>query len=208
MLGGLTTRALSIDSGTGGGDTISGGDGNDVIIGGTGADRINGGAGRDIAVGDSGLVAFTTSGLVNSVATTNPGVGGDDTIFGDGGDDVVIGGIGNDFLSGGTGNDAIEGDNGSLIAKSVSTSVFTQATLAVTDPTLGGNDNITGDENDDIIIGGSTGDSISGGTGNDLIFGDHAEGRLAVHVALRVRLALHHGRQQRRQRPDPWRLRQ
>src|SRR5262249_6790882 len=130
-----TGAARSFADRQGGADTIDGGGGDDTVFGGTGGDHISGGLGRDILFGDNGDVDFThtsdtiagrpdvaavtlTPGATTPawLRTTDPTVGGDDTIAGDGGGDTIFGGGGNDRLSGDSGDTPAHGDgNGPIL---------------------------------------------------------------------------------------------
>ena len=83
-----------------------------------------------------------------------PGLGGNDTIFGDGGDDFLDGGDGNDFLDGDDGDDTLYGGLGN-------------DTLYGGD----GNDFLDGGDGDDFLDGGLGNDTLDGGLGNDTLYG-------------------------------------
>ncbi|HEX8198869.1 MAG TPA: hypothetical protein VF590_00135, partial [Isosphaeraceae bacterium] len=174
VIGGVVSSVTSTDAGIGGDDMITGGAGDDVAIGGFGRDSLSGDAWRDVLIGDSATVGMLPTGEVSTVVTTNPDLGGDDSISGGWDDDVILGGAGNDTLTGGTGRDSILGDHGTAAFKGSFNATFNPPLLTSTDPAFGGNDAIKGDEGDDAIIGGTGADRINGGSGNDLIFGDHA----------------------------------
>ncbi len=157
-MGTIIGGVLTSDPCTGdGNDTVDGGAGNDNIIGGLGNDTIEGGAGEDNILGDYGLI---NGGLV---LTTSPTSGGNDNLSGGDGDDVILGGFGNDNIRGGGGSDRILGDNGG----------FSGARLETSDPTVGGNDTIYGDDGDDWALGGFGDDSLFGGAGFDVLLGDN-----------------------------------
>ncbi|MGV0028829.1 DUF4347 domain-containing protein [Phormidesmis priestleyi] len=164
----------------GGNDTIAGNDGNDYLIGGFGNDTIQGNLGEDITIGDNGRITLN-NGAVTLIETTNPEKGSNDTIDGGENADVVLGGTGNDAISGGNdnANDILLGDNGVIVRANgtpQANDIFS------TDPTFGGQDNITGGGGQDIIIGGSGGsdttgiggDRLFGNDGDDVIVGDNA----------------------------------
>ena len=174
---------------TDGNDTIDGGGGDDLIFGGTGDDFIFGDilpeaitgetpTGNDILIGDGGKVFWHQQRLTR-IQTTDPEYGGNDTIGGNEGDDIIFGSAGNDSLMGGHGentpttgpnNDIILGDSGQIDYQSGEI-----IRIQTTDPEYGGNDTISGNEGDDIIIGGSANDSLNGNDGNDIILGDNGE---------------------------------
>ncbi|MCT7970157.1 proprotein convertase P-domain-containing protein [Laspinema sp. D1] len=172
---------------TDGDDTIDSGAGDDIAFGGTGNDRIFGDilpeeidgetpTGQDILFGDGGRVLFSNR-QVTSIKTTDPKYGGDDVIGGNNGDDIALGGAGNDQILGGHGTnitttasdaDILIGDSGELQYRDRQiTRIFS------TDPTLGGNDTIAGNESDDMMIGGAASDELGGNEGNDIVLGDN-----------------------------------
>ena len=50
----IISSFVTVNCGTSGNDTITGGSGNDILIGGAGSDTLNGGSGNDIIIGGSG----------------------------------------------------------------------------------------------------------------------------------------------------------
>jgi Ca2+-binding RTX toxin-like protein len=156
-------------------DTISGGDGDDVILAGAANDTARGDAGNDLLLGDHGKVEFlldANPATVDRAQSTDPNLGGNDTLAGDAGQDILFGGTGSDTITGGADNDVILGDHG-LVDRTVPTGVlYTPIFRGPADG--GGNDTIFGDAGNDLLIGSTASDAISGGDGNDLIFGDHA----------------------------------
>src|SRR5581483_9816120 len=148
---------------------------------------------NDVLVGDDGAV-LAPNGTPSAVTSTEPQVGGHDTLDGADGSDVVIGGgnsdtitasLGGDIilagsgtdtgdrsiLIGGAGNDTIVGGNGPNIILGDSGEVFRTSDLAVhevlsLDPSVGGVDHITSGTGDDVILGGAAGDCIQGTSGN------------------------------------------
>ena len=154
-------------------DTIAGDGGDDVISGGAGGDFIHGNDGNDVMKGDTGAdVMF--------------GDADDDQVFGLTEPDVLFGGTGNDLVVGGTSNDIMFGDDG-LVAKLDPTDGSGYRVIGIgfggavpgvqfydndkrtvdlilTDVVAGdGNDIMSGDAGDDIMLGGG---------GNDLMGGD------------------------------------
>ncbi len=193
----------------GGSDVITGGPGNDTIVGGSGnsdlsdpvswvggGDSILGGDGADIIVGDNGHITRDAGNVVQRIATTYPGQGGNETVLGGGGNDTVLGGFGADSLAGNADNDVILGDNGEIdfthtsdtvtgrpdvVTVTLTPSATTPAWIRTTDPTLGCDDTIAGNGGNDTVMGGTGNDRVTGDTsdtpaaddGNDLIFGDN-----------------------------------
>jgi Ca2+-binding RTX toxin-like protein len=168
---GRLTRIATSDPTIGGRDVINGDAGDDIALGGANDDTINGFTGRDILLGDNGFLDYVEDSdpmTIDRIQTTQPAVGGADTINGDAGDDIAIGGAGNDIIRGNQGNDQLLGDNGQVTLTSGRVRL-----LETIDPEFGGNDRIGGNEDDDVIAGGTGDDLIAGGTGNDRILGDN-----------------------------------
>ena len=69
---------------------------------------------RDAVVGDNGVARFL-SGELYEVLTTDPTLGGNDTIFTGEDADIVLGGSGNDTIDGQAGHDLLLGDNARII---------------------------------------------------------------------------------------------
>ncbi|HEX4999611.1 MAG TPA: calcium-binding protein, partial [Terriglobia bacterium] len=153
-------------------DTLYGDDGDDVMSGGAGNDFMRGNADDDVMKGDTGAdVMF--------------GDAGNDQVFGQTEPDVLFGGIGNDLVVGGSSNDIMFGDDG-LVAKldpgdGSGLRVIGNGNLGLLagqwyddDPRtldLIITDVVTGDGND--IMSGDAGEDIMlGGGGNDLMGGD------------------------------------
>ncbi len=112
-----------------GNDEINGGDGRDLIFGGAGSDRILGGRARDFLNGDGGA-DFLSGGQARDVIT------------GGSGNDIILGGAGRDVLSGNKGNDELLGG--------------------------GGSDILRGNKGDDLMSGGNGRDVLRGGGGADI----------------------------------------
>ena len=103
--------ATSVFNSTSAGDTITGGFGDDWIIGGAGIDTINTGAGRNTVLGDYGTIRFANN-RPTVVTSTQPTIGGNDSIILGGSVDVAIGGFGSDTFTDAGGQNAIVGDEG------------------------------------------------------------------------------------------------
>ena len=129
---------------------FSGQGGADPIDGGPVGDIILGGAGDDTILGDTD---GTTSDPAGGRSSPVPGPGPNPPVGGEFGADVILGDNGDFFVTG-----------------------FVVTTVATTDPTLGGNDMISGGYGPDTILGGPGADLISGDSGDDVILGD--SGRL------------------------------
>src|SRR5204863_136987 len=88
------------------------------------------------------------------VQTTDPTIGGNDTITAGAGNDTIFGGTGSDSISGAGGADLIFGDHGRVDASGAANVNFLSIDTAAT--------------------AGGGADPIHGGTGDDLILGDGA----------------------------------
>ncbi len=164
---GVLTLIRTTDPSHGGADVITTGNGPDVIMGGAAGDFIESGSGDDIILGDNGEALFTGASVLLSIESTDPTIGGDDTIHAGDGRDIVFGGTGSDMISGGGDSDVLLGDHGHLDAELNYTSIFTGAADG------GGSDTIYGDGGDDFILGQQGGDNLFGGAGEDDITGGH-----------------------------------
>ncbi len=172
----------------GGMDFIITGGGRDIIFGGSEGDFIQSQLDNDHVNGDNGFAYFLdkdgNAGLFEVVQTTDPLIGGEDTIFAGGGYDVVFGGTDADLIFGGAGSDLLLGDHGrfdrSLPPEQNWFSIFTS------DADAGGDDTIYGDAGEfidgndlassgyhDIIMGQQGADFLYGGPGDDDITGGH-----------------------------------
>ena len=183
---------------TGGADTIHGNAQTDVILGGVGGDTIHGDAleegnddNADVILGDNGFIDFADAPdsdpiTLELIQTRDVNLGGVDTIHGNDGDDIILGGKEGDFLHGNANDDLILGDFGQIeFSGTTDTSseetydkVFFNSIAMViesTDTDQGGADTITGDGDEDILIGGAYGDFIDGSADDDIIFGDNVK---------------------------------
>ncbi|MGI0486044.1 DUF4347 domain-containing protein [Pantanalinema rosaneae CENA516] len=157
----------------GGNDTITGNEGDDIVLGGAGNDSITGGAGNDQLLGDNGRLTLIT-GQLAQIETSDPSIGGNDSIAGDAGNDIILGGAGNDTLLGNADDDIILGDNG-LVNYAADGNLATLDVIRTTNPADGGNDAIDGGTGNDTVFGGAAADTIDGQSGNDILFGDNGE---------------------------------
>jgi len=172
--GANTTAAITRDidfvidnivTGTAGADQIGSGFGTDTINGLGDADQLGGGDGND----------------------TLNGQGGNDRLFGQAGDDTLNGGEGNDHLNGGTGADVLDGGTGidgvfyNGATEGVIVNLVTGGTAgdATGDSYIsiervfgtGFDDELTGDDNDNLLNGVSGMDTLNGAGGNDILYG-------------------------------------
>ncbi|MCU0548576.1 MAG: DUF4347 domain-containing protein [Leptolyngbya sp. Prado105] len=164
----------STDAANGGKDTITAGLGDDIVLGGADADRISGDEGNDVIFGDHADITRNASDVIEKITSTFADQGGDDTLEGNDDDDVLLGGAANDAILGNSGKDIILGDNGSL-DYSLDSNLSTLDLITTTQPTIGGNDNIQGNEDNDIVLAGAANDTVTGDAGDDVLIGDHAE---------------------------------
>ena len=184
----IETARIEASGGRDGADTIAGDGDDDVILGGIGegtrGDTIFGDTaaavpgGADVIVGDFGRVVLGPlaggpfgdhrNGRVETTLTT---FGDDDAIYGGGGADWILGAGAADRIEGNEGDDIVFGDHGRIVGNDGSPE---QRSAVSTDPLLGGDDLIFGNEGKDFIIAGTGRDSAHGSAGDDLIFGDHA----------------------------------
>ncbi|BAS54198.1 GLUG domain-containing protein [Leptolyngbya boryana NIES-2135] len=161
----------------GGDDTIAGNTGDDLLFGGAANDTITGNEGNDVIFGDNGSLDYTLDSNLTTldlITTTSPAIGGNDNIQGNEGDDRILGGNGADAIQGNAGQDIILGDNG-LLNYGVDSDFTTLDLITTTDPTLGGNDQIAGNDGNDIAIAGAANDTVTGDAGDDILIGDQAE---------------------------------
>jgi Ca2+-binding RTX toxin-like protein len=171
-----------------------------VVFGGPDGDLINGGSGHNTIFGDDGVANFV-NGIVSSAETTDPGIGGDDSIMlgsnatcipGDDQSvlstgspiDVVFGGPGNDCIESGNGTNTIFGDDGEATFDTT-TGIPTEAhtTNGSADGGVtqgdGGNDYIVAQSTGQtVVFGGPGSDTIIGGAGNNDIWGDDGDAEL------------------------------
>jgi Ca2+-binding RTX toxin-like protein len=181
-------------AGGAGNDTLIGGDGNDTLRGGPGDDLLDGGnGGRDFA-----SFSDATSGVTVSLAIAGPqavggGLGNDtlvniecltgspfnDTLIGDANDNVFRGGAGDDYIDGGGGNDTVDylgAVSGVTVHLGVSDPQYVGGgmgfdTLISIENVIGSdfNDNLTGDANANVLVGGPGNDTLDGGAGIDTV---------------------------------------
>ncbi|MBF2026124.1 MAG: DUF4347 domain-containing protein [Oscillatoriales cyanobacterium C42_A2020_001] len=175
---GRVTEAFNTPQPGDGNDTVYGQTGDDIVFGGNLSDSLVGGIGNDQLIGDHGRILFNAAEAVIRAETTNPAIGGNDTIQGNDDNDTVLGGFGNDAIDGGADFDILLGDNGVVVGSDGSAQandVFS------TDPDFGGSDTIAGGSGNDTILGGSGGsdttgiggDNLAGDTGDDVVLGDN-----------------------------------
>jgi len=159
-------QAVSTDAtnATGGNDVIDAGQGDNLVVAGVGNDTVTAGAGNDLVLGDNGQIDWTPTGVYDSFQTTDPTLGGDDTIRAGDGNNIVAGGFGNDVIETGAGTDLILGDNGlfDFTTDPSGAAVLTEAITTDTTNATGGNDVI-------VSGGGTTTNIVLAGVGADLV---------------------------------------
>ena len=163
---GKIATITSVATAIGGSDTITAADGDTTILGGAGSDTIDVGVGNHVILGDSGKATFA-AGVLVSIESIDPEIGGDDIITAKDGNVTVIGGAGADTITLGKGTQVVLGDSGSATFDGGKI-----ATVTSTATNVGGNDTITAADGDTTILGGAGADIIDVGAGNHVILGD------------------------------------
>ncbi|HET6237314.1 MAG TPA: hypothetical protein VFE41_20495 [Acetobacteraceae bacterium] len=172
---------------------ISGLAGNDLIVvagsltaqnvnmfGGDGADSINfsptnAQTGVDVIFGDNGTVTYGTTDIVTGIATTDDGLGGNDTITigaaADPAEAIVFGGEGSNTITMSDGQGFVFGGDG--IMNYTTLGALTEVTSEV--PDVVGNDTLNLGSASVIAFGGSGNSTINAGAGSSFIFGHEGE---------------------------------
>ncbi|WP_236960757.1 beta strand repeat-containing protein [Methylobacterium durans] len=177
---GVIDSITSVATNIGGNDTIEAKDGDTTIIGGAGADTITVGAGNHVILGDSGQALFA-AGVLATIESIDPGIGGSDTIIAADGNVTAIGGAGGDTITLGKGTQVVLGDSGKA---EFTAGIIASIVSVATD--IGGNDTITAKDGDVTILGGAGSDSITVGAGNHVILGDSGRATFRNGRAQRV----------------------
>jgi hypothetical protein len=167
-----------LDPAFGGDDTVEVGTGDTWIILGEGNDRATNQGGLNIVIGDAGYVRGDANGVYLRAESTQPTIGGNDTIIGGTGRDVQIGGAGRDYLDGRSGDDLMSGD-GALIHRDPAVGNG-QITFESRDIRAGGADTLIGGDGNgyDILYGGIGNDLFDLDIGYDIAVGEFARVRL------------------------------
>ena len=182
-------------------DTLLGGSGDDFLRGGKGSDSIDGGGGGDTASYDDHSEDVDANLQTDKGITGNDvddlvaiehliGGSGNDKLTGDGGDNRLTGGRGSDTLIGGGGNDtASYADHNVAVNANLTTgaATATQTNGTVDQDVLTDINNLIGGSQDDTLIGNNNSNVISGGTGNDTIVG---LGATIPYVGVQVKTVL------------------
>ncbi|MEA1648893.1 hypothetical protein UAJ10_07660 [Nitrospirillum sp. BR 11164] len=188
----------NVITGGGGADVLDGGIGADTLVGGAGNDTYLVDDAGDVVTEAAGagtdevrttLAGYTLGANVENLTYTGggnfsgTGNGLGNVITGGGGADVLDGGIGADTLVGGAGNDTYLVDDAGDVVTEAAGAGTDEVRTTLASYTLGANvENLTytgggdfsgtGDDLDNVIIGGAGDDSFAGGLGNDTyVFG-------------------------------------
>ncbi|PJE32298.1 RTX-I toxin determinant A from serotypes 1/9 [Pseudooceanicola marinus] len=158
-----------------GDDTLTTGsaaDALDLAILGGGNDLATMGDGTNIALGDSGTVDVTV-GTGYDLLSTDPGTGGDDSVYGGAGADTVLLGDGSDDADLFDGANVALGDNGEIHFD------IPEGTLDLwtTSPAIGGDDSITSGYDALFALAGVGADTVRAAGGTNWVMGDN--GRMA-----------------------------
>ncbi|MEO0967765.1 MAG: chondroitinase-B domain-containing protein, partial [Cyanobacteria bacterium J06639_18] len=205
-------------------DTLFGGSGEDTLKGDSGSDTLEGGRDGDVIDGGAGIdtASYRDSQSVNINLATGVVTGGDangdlllniENIIGSGEEDILRGDSRNNVLEGGAAGDRLDGGIGSDTASYENSEVGVNLNLS-TNRFIGGDaqgdrlvniENLSGSEQDDIIVGdegkntlrgldgadqlqgkdgddkiyaGEGNDTLEGGTGNDVLEGNEDDDKL------------------------------
>jgi Ca2+-binding RTX toxin-like protein len=167
-------RTTDVENATGGNDIIIADEGDNLILAGVGADTVTTGDGTDRVMGDNGEFNFDANGLLESFASADPTLGGDDTLAVGDGANIVVGGFGNDTIVTGADADIVLGDNGEVTYTPGTTDLL-QARSTDLDNATGGNDTIVGGDGDNVILAGVGADTVTAGNGADIVLGDNGQ---------------------------------
>ena len=154
-----------------GDDTLTTGsaaDALDLAILGGGNDHATMGDGTNIALGDSGTVDVTV-GTGYDLLSTDPGTGGDDSVYGGDGADTVLLGDGSDDADLFDGANVALGDNGEIHFD------IPEGTLDLwtTSPAIGGDDSITSGYDALFALAGVGADTVRAAGGTNWVMGDN-----------------------------------
>jgi Ca2+-binding RTX toxin-like protein len=141
-----------------GDDELTGSMANDTLVGGDGHDKLTGRDGVNTIYGDN----VDDTGTGNDVIDSGSG---NDFLYGGNGDDRISAGPGADKIVGGDGHDNIDGGRSTPTAADLGDQIWGDRE----DGTGSGNDQIDGNEGNDVIKSGGGKDRVDGGTGDDTI---------------------------------------
>ena len=166
-------------------DDLFGNAGRDRLLGGGGGDDIDGGEQNNVVIGDHGFIDLVVNDAdltdVDVIQTTQPTIGGVDTITTGSGNDIILGGTAGDTVRASAGNDLVFGDHGKIegnvdgafLPLEDATPEFTFLAIDTQNTDGGGNDTIFGEAGEDILLGQQGADTIRGGSDDDDIIGGH-----------------------------------
>ncbi|MCI5046970.1 MAG: hypothetical protein MRY59_05675, partial [Aquisalinus sp.] len=184
--------------GAGGDDILDGGLGDDLLRGGAGADALDGGSGTD-TVDYSGSAVGVTVNLETGTGSGGEaqgdtlqnienviGTAASDSLTGSDQSNELIGGSGNDVLAGLEGADILDGGAGqdvadySSSAEGVTVDLNSGAGIGgdASGDTLISIENVTGSNQDDVLIGNIGANTLIGNAGNDQLSGGLASDQL------------------------------
>lgn len=187
LVGGIGSDRLT---GGNNSDTLIGNGGDDFLIGLSGGDLLDGGAGMDTVsyAGSGAVMVNLSSGEARFGDAENDGLISIENVIGSSNADILIGDAGDNVLEGGAGNDTLNGGNHGAYGDTVSYATAGGAvtvSLALTTPQVtggagtdtvsnfeniqgsAGNDTLTGNSFDNVLIGGAGADNLIGGGGSD-----------------------------------------
>ncbi|PTE23456.1 hypothetical protein C5F48_01715 [Cereibacter changlensis JA139] len=168
-------RVTAVKEANAGNDTVLGGAVRDVIAGGQGDDRIEGGEGDNVILGDDGVIelTFQNDGTVTAELSDDGVSGGKDVIVTGDGHNLILAGLGNDTVTSGEGDNTVLGDAGRMqvIREADGSAEFDLRD----DSGLGGNDEITTRNGDNLILAGLGDDTVTSGEGDNAVLGDAGE---------------------------------
>jgi len=167
--------------GRAGDDSISGFGSSDQLYGEDGNDTIDGGDGNDFIYADRSDYSLWFSNILS-------GGDGDDYIYSWFGNDTISGGTGNDLIYDPGGNDTIAGGAGIDELGYGNTAIGVTVDLRVTVAqntggggidTITGIENLSGSNNNDVLVGNAGANRIRGSYGNDFLNGGNGDDVLA-----------------------------
>lgn len=190
------TNGVALAGGSGA-DTLTGGSGNDVLTGGGGTDTIDGGDGLDtnsfqgigasvtatVAADGTGTASYGSvnesfTGIENLTGSENDDIltatgGAANVLRGEGGNDILAGGGGTDVIDGGDGIDTNSFQGISLgVVATVNADGTGTASYGSVSESFTGIENLTGSENNDVLVAnGAAANTLRGEGGDDVLAG-------------------------------------
>ena len=174
---------------TDGDDKVITGEGDDFTVLGMGNDIAQFGNGDTYALGNSGLLDFSSPGGTTAFALSmisgqivGTKYDGDDIISAGDGNDFIILGLGDDTANVGDGQNRVLGDEGNMSVSLIPGVEMIESTVE----DLGGDDIVNSGKDEDILILGAGAEISTSGAGEDIIAGDNASvtknGLGAIHT--------------------------